>query len=102
MSMATLLIIVIPVFFIMVEKVRERFSRRARDEMTVDDQTGTETGQHADNDGRTNSHDHSSAISQTEKSSGEDVDNGSDKDSEPPDGEDPGPSDSDKGPAKGE
>lgn len=102
MSMATLLIIVIPVFFIMVEKVRERFSSRARDEMSVEDPEGSETRQHPDDDGSTKSNDHSAAISQTEKSSGEDVDNGSDKDSEPPEDEDPGPSDSEKGPAKGE
>ena len=100
--MATLLIIVIPVFFIMVEKVRERFSSRARDEMSVEDPEGSETRQHPDDDGSTKSNDHSAAISQTEKSSGEDVDNGSDKDSEPPEDEDPGPSDSEKGPAKGE
>jgi HAE1 family hydrophobic/amphiphilic exporter-1 len=34
MCAATLFIIFIPVFFIMVESVRERFSRRAREEMT--------------------------------------------------------------------
>ena len=45
---ATLFIIFIPVFFIMVESVRERFSRRAREEMT-EDREGVE-GEDSDKD----------------------------------------------------
>ncbi|MCH2178581.1 MAG: multidrug efflux RND transporter permease subunit [Mariniblastus sp.] len=48
MCAATLFIIFIPVFFIMVESVRERFSRRAREEMT-EDREGVE-GEDSDKD----------------------------------------------------
>ena len=85
MCAATLLIIVIPVFFIMVEKVRERFSGRVREELASGDPSDLE----GDEDG-------GSAPGE----STDEVDSSS-QESEPTEKGDPGSSDSENGSEKG-
>ena len=88
MLMATVLIIVIPVFFIMVERTRERLSRRAREEMTEGESAGTPTAQQAGSQDTNEPGDSSPATDQPADSSAGDRTEGSAEDKPP---EDKGP-----------
>ncbi|MCH2183031.1 MAG: efflux RND transporter permease subunit, partial [Mariniblastus sp.] len=97
MCAATLLIIVIPVFFIMVEKVRERFSGRVREEIESGDHSNLH-GDGAEEAGSRTSGENETTNKTDERGTDAEV---PEQETEPTERDDPGSSDSENGPAKG-
>lgn len=97
MCAATLLIIVIPVFFIMVEKVRERFSGRVREELAHDDHSDLE----GDVDGGSGPGESAEKVASNKIESKSAEGENSGQETEPTEKDDPGSSDSENGSEKG-